>query len=207
MTTRDIERFFRLAAEHFPGQARILLFGGGAAIIQTQPRETLDLDMEIQVDGGAQNSALVEALVTALEQAGRSLNIDVQAAVEVHRWSMINWGDYRNHQRPWKTFGGIRVLLLEPEYFALTKLMRASPVDLDDIRKVLTKHGGSWKVLAAACGRALRESPPSTAQDPFRRMVEYFLTSEGPKVWGKSYRPAEAIAEFRKAYSKKPAAG
>lgn len=207
MTTRDIERFFRLAAEHFPGQARILLFGGGAAIIQTQPRETLDLDMEILVEGAARNSSIVEPLVAALERAGQTLRIGVQAGIEIHRWSLINWGDYRNHQRHWKTFGGIRVSLLEPEYFALTKLSRASPVDLDDIRKVLVKHGGSWKVLAAACGRALRESPPSTAQDPFRRMVEHFLSSEGPRIWGKSYRSDDAIAEFRKAYARKPPAG
>jgi len=207
MTTRDIERFFRLAAARHPGPARVLLFGGGAAIIQTRPRDTLDLDMELEVAGAERDPSLIEPLVTALQEAGASLKINVQAGVLVHRWSMINWGDYRNHQRLWKVFGGIRVSLLEPEYFALSKLGRASPVDLDDIRHVLTRHKASWKILANACGRALRESPLSTAQDAFRRIVEHFLESEGPKIWGKTYKPSEAIAEFRKAYSKKAAAG
>ena len=97
-------------------------------------------------------------MLAAIEGARAESGIpNVQAAERVERWSMIDWGDYRRHQRFWKRFGGVTVTVLEPEYFALTKLTRASATDLADIRAVFRKHRASWRVLARAAGRALQD--------------------------------------------------
>jgi hypothetical protein len=161
--------------------------------------------MEIQLESPKQASpARVDEIIAALEQTAEELGVEVQAGEQAWRWSMIGWADYRKHQRRWKRFGGITVYLHSPEHFALTKLARASAVDLDDIRAVLRAQGGSWRRLAAICGRALREAPRSSAQALFRRQVEHFFVHSGRTVWGAGFIPGRAIAEFQRSYAKRP---
>ena len=112
---------------------------------------------------------------------------------------MIGWGDYRKHTKPWRTFGTLTVVLLEPEYFAHTKLLRYSEVDIADIRKVLKAHGASWQRLAQVTGQALRLAPRSTAQSTFRRQVEHFFNTDARDIWTAGYAPNKAIAAFRSA--------
>lgn len=207
MTERDVDRFFQCLQARWSQAVDILLFGGCAAIVQTHPRATRDIDIEIQWPDGREDAARSQAILKAIDEAEAEANVEVQAGERVSHWSMIDWGEYRSHQHLWKRFGGVGVFLLEPEYFALTKLARSSEVDLQDIRHVFAARRGSWELLARACGKALRASPPSTAQAPFRRMVEHFFTTEGPAIWGKKFDPAAAIALFTKTYGPGTAAG
>ena len=52
---------------------------------------------------------------------------------------------------------------------------------------------------ARVWGRALRASPPSTAQLQFRRNVERFFATEGAAIWGRGFPSDELVARFRRA--------
>lgn len=200
MTEREVERFFSAAASRCTIPASILMIGGAAAVVMSEARATTDFDLEIQVQPGSGDSdADVDRIIAALEYAGRVTGYAVQASTTIERWSMIGWGDYRAHTTPWKVFGTLTVVLLEPEYFAHTKLLRYSAVDISDIRKVLSGTSASWKRLAEVSGRALRAAPRSTAQATFRLQVEHFFRTEGPTIWTTGYRSEDAVRAFQRA--------
>lgn len=59
------------------------------------------------------------------------------------------------------------------------------------------------KVLALPAlrlwGRALRASPPSTAQFQFRKNVETFVKLHGRSTWGAKFNATQSIEAFHKA--------
>jgi len=200
VTRRDVERFCRALARADRRPAGILLLGGAAAIVQSRARATQDVDLELSGEGGRRATpAQMKRLIVSLEAARQSVGIEFNYTEDASRWSMIPFLDYRNHMRLWKRFDSLAVYVLEPEYFALTKLARGTEIDVGDIRRVMRAKGGSGRALATLCGRALRQAPLSTAQGLFRRQVEHFFVSEGRAIWGGGFSPARAVRIFTRA--------
>ena len=203
MTRGDVERFFKVLSREYPKPVRILLIGGGASIVQAEPRDTEDLDFEIRA---SIQSAVAESdrgeLVRAIEQAKFALGIKVQFTDEIGRWSMIPWPDYQRNSRLWKRFGSCSVFVLNPEVYAISKLVRGTDTDHDDIVKVMKYHPGSWKKLAVLSGRALREAPMSDVLHLFRQQVEHFFERTAPRIWGPRFKPGPALALFAMSYRK-----
>ena len=197
MTRGRVERFFRLLAERYGRPARILLVGGGASIVQAEPRFTEDLDFEVRTSARAPvGTRDRKALESAIAAANRATGVKAQYSDRVERWSMIPWPGYERHTRLWKRFGACTVHLLEPEYFALSKLARGTATDQADIVTVLRRVRGSWRKLATLCGRAHRAAPMSNSLHLFRLQVERFFTATAPKIWGRTYRPDAALSLF-----------
>src|SRR5687767_79442 len=115
VTESEIERFFSAAAARCDTKATILMIGGGAAVVMSEARATSDLDLEIHVSGEPRDRETAAApVLVALEEASKLTGIDLQASTTIEHWSLIGWGDYRNHMRTWKTFGTLTVTVLEP---------------------------------------------------------------------------------------------
>lgn len=199
MTRRDTERFLKAVARSLDAPASILLIGGAARIVLAGARATADIDLELEPTTSRRSPERLRSLMRAVENAQRETGIVAQAAENIERWSMISWADYKKHLVLWRQFGPLSVYVLEPEYFAMTKLIRSSSVDLDDIYHVLRVHHASWRTLARVCGNALRTSPLSTQQGLFRRQVEHFFTKEGTRLWGTRFQPQAAVATFHRA--------
>ncbi len=199
MTRRDAERFLKAVARSLDTPASLLLVGGAARIVLAGARATADIDLELLPTKSRRSQGRLRSLMQAVENAQRETGIAAQAAENIERWSMISWADYRKHLVLWRQFGSLSVYVMEPEYFAMTKLIRGSSVDLDDIYHVLRVHHASWRTLARVCGKALRSSPLSTQQGLFRRQVEHFFTKEGTRLWSSRFRPQAAVAVFHRA--------
>ena len=88
--------------------------------------------------------------------------------------------------------------LLDPAYWSIGKMTRFIDPDIDDMIQAFRKMKTSPAHLAKVWGRALRESPQSTALTRFRRHVEGFLESYGKKIWGSSFDSAKTIRQFHK---------
>lgn len=200
MTRGRVERFFRLLAERYRKPTRILLVGGGAFVVQARPRFTEDLDFEVRTSARAPIGARDrEALEAAIAGANKATGVKAQYSDRVERWSMIPWPGYERHSSLWKRFGPCAVYLLNPEYFALSKLARGTATDQEDIVTVLRRLPASWRKLATLCGRAHRAAPMSNALHLFRLQVERFFTATAPKIWGRTYRPETALTLFHRA--------
>jgi len=97
-----------------------------------------------------------------------------------------------------KRIGKIEVRLLDPSLWAIGKLARFLPTDIEDLIHVLQKTKPDIRSLARLWGRALRQSPPSSSQGQFRQHVEYFFERHARAIWGKAATPEELKTVFLK---------
>ena len=193
----DLDRFFRALAERLPCPVRIVLTGGGEALVLGGVRPTADLDLQLVVDD--RRTVHLPAIEAAIAAAGHQSGVVVQYATDIDRWSSVSIPPSRRRTRPFRRVGRLSIHLLDPLCWAIYKLSRYLESDVTDLRAVLRRQRVSWRRLAVLCGESLRASPRSTQLVLFRRQVEHFFRTEGPAIWGARFDPTRSIDAFRAA--------
>ncbi len=157
-------------------------------------RPTGDIDFGIAADAGH-----LPAIEAAIENAARVVGVAVQYSTDIDRWSSIAIPPGHFRTRPWRRVGRLSVHLLQPACWAVYKLARYLDSDADDLVAVLGRERVAPARLARLCGDCLRTSPRSTQLFAFRRHVEHFFRSHGPRIWGTTFRAARTIEAFHRA--------
>ena len=193
LTRADLRRFFAAVAERVPCRLKLVLTGGGAAMVLGGTRPTGDVDFGIVTTGPLDQ--VERAIETAVAQTG----VVVQYSTDIDRWSAVAIPRARFRTRPYQRFGRLSVHLLEPKCWAVYKLARYLDSDVDDLVAVLRRERPSPAALARLCGESLRTSPRSPQLFNFRRQVEHFFRTHGRAVWGARFAADDAIAAFARA--------
>lgn len=195
----DIDRFLRALAERVPCPTKVILTGGGEALLLGGQRATGDLDIGLEIaERYRERWPEVEAAVAA---AAARTGLSVQYSSDIDRWSSISVPPALRRTRPLKRLGRLIVHLLDPTVWAVYKLARYLDSDVHDLLAVLRAEHVVPAKLARVCGHALRASPRSSALYLFRRQVEHFLREHGRRVWGRRFDAERAVAEFYRAAS------
>lgn len=189
MNKAQIERYFKTLGKIYAKKCRIILTGAAAGVLYGRVRATMDVDFSAE-------AADWERFSRAVEETSLRTGVAAQYAEDIDRWSSITLMDYKKHTFVYGRFGPVEVRLMEPSYWAIGKLSRYLDPDVMDLVKVFKKTGTPWQETASVAGRALRQSPKSTACFLFRRQVEDFFKRFGKKVWGWTFDAEEAIALF-----------
>ena len=199
MNQKEVVRYFRILSKFYRHPCTVILTGAGAGTLYGNIRATMDLDFALKLKARSphEKEKLWQEFAAQTRQVTLRTGVAVQYAEDIDRWSAITLLDYADHTRPFQKFGKIEVRLLDPCYWAIGKLARSLEPDLKDLAEVLRKTKTPWQKLARLMGRALRQSPKSTACYQFRRQVEHFLSAAGPQIWGKGYSSEKAVRIFQ----------
>ena len=194
MNQKAIDRYFKELSKHFHHPCRILLTGAGAGVIMGHVRATMDVDFAVRFT--SKKNVLWSEFEKAVSLAKQKTQISAQYAQDIDRWSAITYLDYERHTKKYRTFGPIKIEMLDPLYWAIGKLTRFLDSDIQDLVIEFKKQSVSWRKLAPLLGLALKKSPKSDACGQFKKQVEYFFYSSGPTIWKKNYDPSEALSLF-----------
>ncbi len=190
MKTSDIDQFFEILAQQLDKSATVILTGGAAALLLGGVRPTKDIDFEVSTQEPWPDVG------NAIHKTEKQTRIPSQFSEDIDRWSMITLLDYRKHTRPYKKFGKLKVLVLEPAYWSIGKMTRYWDSDIVDLRDVFREQGTRPSELITVWKRALKKSPRSEAQFHFQKHVESFLTEHGTTIWGRDFDPAKHLKTF-----------
>jgi len=194
MDKRQIERFFKIIDKEFQKDARAILTGAAAGAIWGSTRPSIDIDFAIDLQSYADPDW--ERMESAIRKAIQETGIQANYAEDIDRWGMVSLLDYKKNSTLYKKFGKLALMVLDPAYWSIGKMTRFIDPDIQDMIQVFRKKKVSPSRLAEVWGRALKESPKSTALIRFRRQVEIFIKSYGTKIWGKSFNAMETIHQF-----------
>ncbi len=194
MNPMEVERFFKGVARDFKGRAGIYLTGAAAGSTMGSIRPSMDIDFAVSLK--SRDPRHWAEFESAVEKNRRLTGIQTNYSEDIDRWSQVTYLDYRKHCRPFKTFGGIQVRVLNPEYWSIGKMTRYIDLDVKDMVAVFRKQRTPAGRLAGLWGKALRLSPKSSALMLFRRQVENFLGSYGRDIWGKGFSAAKVLDVF-----------
>ena len=136
--------------------------------------------------------------MNAVRRASDVTGIAVNFSEDIDRWSQITFLDYRKHTIAYKTFGRIAVFVLSPSYWSIGKIARYLDPDVDDLVKVLKTNPVNPPELAGLWGRALTNSPRSTASFTFKKHAEHFLRTYGATIWGKGFDREDCLKALSK---------
>lgn len=193
LTRADLRRFFDALAERLPCRVRLVLTGGGAALLLGGSRPTGDIDFGIVTAGS------LDLVERAIEAAVSQTGTVVQYSTDIDRWSSVTIPPARFRTRPFRRIGRLSVHLLDPKCWAVYKLARYLDSDVDDLIAVLRRARPSPTALARLCGESLRASPRSPQLFNFRRQVEHFFRTHASAVWGPRFTADEALRAFARA--------
>jgi hypothetical protein len=197
MTSRQIDRFLETLARELGVPARAFVTGAAAAALWGRVRPSLDIDLGLELRAGTK--ATWADVETAVERTTRLTGVPTNIAADIDRWGMITLLDYRRSSRLYRRFGRLEVRLLNPVNWSIGKLTRYLDPDIRDVAQVFRVREVAAAAAARTWGRALRASPPSSAQFQFRRNVEDFFAREGREIWGRAFEPDAAAHVFRRA--------
>ncbi len=195
MNKKQIDRFFRFVAQGVNQPVKIILTGAAAGTLLGHVRPSLDIDFGVELIGKSKRGW--QEVEEAIARAQKATGISVNYAQDIDRWGSISLLDYRRHLRPYRTFGKLRVTLLDPAYWTIGKMTRFLDSDRRDIAEIISSEGVSPQKLIRLWGRALRRSPRSTASFQFREHVEYFIREHGKSIWGKGFNPERSVQLFQ----------
>lgn len=197
MKPRQIENFFRVFATELAAPATVYLTGACAAALWGGVRPSQDIDFGLRLP--PRSKTTWDQVYAAVQRCSRATGIPASVAEDIDRWGMITLLDYQRTSKRHALFGKLDVRLLEPAHWAIGKLTRFLEPDIIDVVTVFKRR----KVVAFPAlrlwGRALRASPPSTAQFQFRKNVEAFVNLHGRAAWGAKLDAAAAITVFHSA--------
>lgn len=197
MRTREIQQFFRLLDEAYGGRAEVILTGAAAGAIHGHVRPSLDVDFEIRLLG--RKTASQKAKWTAaIRAASRSTGLAVNFSENIGGWSMVSYLDYRKTAQPYRTFGRIRVRVLDPAYWTIGKMTRFLELDIRDMAQVIRRQKIPPARLVRLWARALRQSSLSLEAGQFREHVLYFLTRYSRRIWGAKTDPVKWCRTFER---------
>jgi hypothetical protein len=138
---------------------RLALYAYGSSQAQTD-----DVDAELRQD--------VERVGAFLKQHGIPSNL----SENISGWSIVSLPPgYRNRARVLHERENLRVSVLEPSDFIISKLRRGTEQDFADAEFVARGYGVKPQAIQAAADAALTASPKDTALFVFRKVVALFL--------------------------------
>lgn len=143
----------------------VLLIGRLALYAYGSPEaRTDDVDAELMQD--------VEQVSDFLKQHGVPSNL----SENISGWSIVSLPPgYRDRARVLHERDKLRVVLLDPVDFVISKLRRGTEQDFADAEYVARRHGVTAQAIQAAADSALAASPKDTALFVFRKAVALFL--------------------------------
>jgi hypothetical protein len=194
MNRRQIDTFFQVLSEQWDQELSVLLTGAAAGTIWGQVRPSVDIDFAVQVR--KKDKETWEKLESAIERTVRLTGTQANYAEDIDRWGLITLLDYKRHTHPYRTFGRLRVRVLEPAYWSIGKMTRYLDPDVRDMIQVFKRQKVPADRLARLWGRALKKSPRSAALIQFRRQVEDFLRTYGSAIWGKRFDAGRTMRLF-----------
>lgn len=197
MNRRQIDRFFDTLAREVEAPTRAFITGAAAAALWGRVRPSVDIDFALDVRSRAADRW--REVEQAVERATRLTGIPASFAQDIDRWGMITLLDYKRTSRPYRRFGKLEVRLLHPINWSIGKLTRLLEPDVEDVIDVFKRRSVDPHVAARTWGRALRASPPSTAQFQFRRHVEHFVRGHGRRIWGAELDLEDTVRRFHRA--------
>ncbi len=197
MNTRQIDQFFKIFSRELGEEALVILTGAGAGAFWGRIRPSFDVDFEVTLR--RKSPALWQRVENAATVASMETGIQANFADNIDRWGMISLLDYRKHRIAYKHFGPLQLTLMDPVYWSIGKMTRFLDSDVKDMAQVFHRRRVPWKKVVTAWGKALRQSPPSSALHLFRQQVEFFLKKYGPRCWGPSFPFASAVEAFHQA--------
>lgn len=194
MNKKNINDFFSKLSQNskkIKGGMKIFLTGAAAGNLLGGARPSLDIDFAVSCArkhfADAQN---------AIERTSAVSGIAVNFSEDIDRWSQITFLDYKRHATPYRRFGEVVVMLLEPAYWSIGKIARYLDPDVNDLVNVFKKQRVPALRLAKLWGKALARSPRSSASFSFKTHVEHFFRTYGRVIWGNKFSPDEYIAVF-----------
>jgi len=180
----DKDIFFEELSHHWPHESKILVTGAWVAEEWGKVRPTQDIDFEIQF---IRVNASLEEFQKAVGEASRASGLQAQFSTDIDHWSQVSLLDYRKHARPYKKFGKLTVLMMDPLYWSIGKITRFWDQDLQDLLEVFGNLNSDPVEVATLWNKALRKSPKSSALLSMKKNALYFFKTFGPKIWGKTF--------------------
>ena len=191
MEKRNITRFFKILDQELGLPANVILTGAGAGTYMGQTRTSVDIDFEI-----ATVPRNLDKLESAIARTIRKTGIAVNYSENIGGWSMIAFLDYRRHAVLIQKIGKIQLRLMAPEYWTIGKMVRFGENDLRDLEDIIIKQKLRPDQLIVLWAKAIEGSSLSIELGQFRKNVCYFLTKYGNRVWGKNFKPQQAVETF-----------
>ncbi|MCA9471072.1 MAG: DUF6036 family nucleotidyltransferase [Nitrospirales bacterium] len=154
------------------GHSVDLLLVGGLALqaYGYSDRATVDIDGELIGE--------FESLLDFLHKK----QIPADLSENFSGWSIVAMPPgYRDRSSVWHEDAGIRLRLLHPVDFIVSKLRRGTDQDLQDAHYVVRRFGIDKFSIVAAVERAITASPKDTAIYLFKKSVENFLNQLDPE--------------------------
>lgn len=143
---------------------RLALYAYGS-----QEAHTEDIDAELTQD--------VEEVGAFLKRHGVPSNL----SENISGWSIVSLPPgYRDRVRPLHHKDNLRVSLLDPVDFIISKLRRGTEQDLADAEFVARRHAVTVQAVRTAADSAIAASPKDTALFVFRKAVALFLQRLAP---------------------------
>lgn len=178
MKPKDIDRFFRTLSKRWPHPTRIILVGGGYALLKGGARTTEDLDFEVETEDLASFSEV-------LKEVANETGIRPQFSEDIDHWSQITLLDYRQQSRLYKKFRKIRVYLPTVIHWGIGKITRYLDQDASDLRAVFKKVKPDPKKVARIWRSAIERSPRSNVLFQAKKNALAFFSIHGKDIWGK----------------------
>lgn len=168
MSALTLDHILSLLEEYVRQSGRpleVLLIGRLALYAYgSQEAHTEDVDAELAQD--------VEEVGAFLKRHGVPSNL----SENISGWSIVSLPPgYRDRARLLHHKHNVRVSLLDPVDFIISKLRRGTEQDFADAEFVARRHAVTGKAIRAAADSAIAASPKDTALFVFRKAVELFL--------------------------------
>jgi len=192
MRQKELFRFFEVLSKQWKKAADILLLGGAASLLMGGGRPTLDIDFEVVLTAKRNWSDFEQAVQRTQQETG----IAAQFSESVERWSQITLLDYRRHRKFVKTFGKLKVYLLESPYWSIGKISRYWDQDVMDMVAVFEKEQPDPYKLARLWQMAIQRSPRSTVLLSVKKHAHHFFKTFGRKIWGNNFEKERILSQF-----------
>ena len=178
MKPSQIDTFFRTLSQKWPYPTKIILTGGGYALLQGGSRTTEDLDFEVETKN-------MEQFTDALKETSFATGIPPQFSEDIDHWSQISYLDYKAESRLYKKFGKIGVYLPTVIHWGIGKVTRYLNQDVTDLISVYKKNRPDPIRVAKKWREAITKSPRSNALFLAKKNMLSFFQNHGKKIWGK----------------------
>lgn len=171
-----IDLFFQKISEKCPAViGTIYVTGGAALILYGIPLMTVGIDFEIP-------EGLSEEKIMAVS---KEMGIPVQFGTDIERWGMTALAGYREQSKPYKSFGGLTVKIVDPLNLIAPKLSRFLDRDIEDVKVLIENFKISRHQLLEHLKQVYARSPISTEKGLFRNQVAQFLKDYQQELWNR----------------------
>jgi len=160
VTRFEIKRFLQRLGDRFRGAGRVYLVGGTTLVFEEVRRQTLDVDLAIEVAPEVEGR-----FIQTVRELMVELNLNVEQASPADFIPLP--AGYANRHVYVGRFGQLDVFHFDPYSSALSKVSRGREQDFADVLSLLRQQMIEWPVLAASFqeilpqigSRSLKQNP------------------------------------------------